>query len=107
VIECKGLFVGSVGIHPQDGWRDHLAEIGYWIGREYWGKGIASAALDKMTEYGFGALRLKKLVADVLAPNVASMRVLAKCGYEREGIFKAEVRKYDRYFDIHRFARVR
>jgi RimJ/RimL family protein N-acetyltransferase len=106
VIEYQGVFVGGVGISLQGGWRDHLGEIGYWVGKEYWGKGIASAALRQMTDYGFADLQLKKLYAGVLAPNTPSMRVLAKCGYELEGVLKLEVRKHGRYFDIHQFARV-
>ena len=105
VIEYQGLFVGSVGINPQSGWREHLGEIGYWVAEEYWGKGIASAALSQMTDYGFTAGDFRKLYAPVLAPNVASMRVLEKCGYQREAILKDEVQKGGTYFDIHHFVR--
>jgi ribosomal-protein-alanine N-acetyltransferase len=107
VIEYKGLFVGSVGITPQSGWREHLGEIGYWVGEDYWGKGIATAALRQMTEYGFKSRNFLKLFAPVLAPNVASMKVLEKCGYQLEGILKGEVQKGGIYFDTHRFARHR
>lgn len=107
VVEYQGLFVGSVGITPQSGWREHLGEIGYWVGEDYWGKGIATAALLQMTDYGFSHRHFRKLVAPVLAPNDASMRVLEKCGYQREAILKNEVQKGGIYFDIHRFARHR
>jgi [ribosomal protein S5]-alanine N-acetyltransferase len=103
VIEYQGLFVGSVGITPQSGWRDHIAEIGYWVAEDYWGKGIATAALRQMTEYGFTDANFLKLCAPVLAPNVASMRVLEKCGYQREALLKNEVQKGGSYFDIHQF----
>jgi [ribosomal protein S5]-alanine N-acetyltransferase len=105
VITFRGELVGLVGITPQNGWRAHLGEIGYWVGNEYWGKGIATSALKQMTDYGFVSLRLKKLYAPVLAPNVASMRVVAKCGYELEGILKSEVQKTGRFYDIHHFAK--
>lgn len=107
VIEYQGLFVGSVGINPQSGWREHLGEIGYWVAEEYWGKGIATAALRQMTDYGFGDRHFRKLFAPVLAPNIASMRVLEKCGYQREAILKDEVQKSGTYFDSHHFARHR
>jgi RimJ/RimL family protein N-acetyltransferase len=107
VIEYQGLFVGSVGITPQSGWREHLGEIGYWVAEDYWGKGIATAALRQMTDYGFKTRNFRKLIAPVLAPNIASMRVLEKCGYELEGILKGEVKKRGTYFDIHHFARHR
>jgi [ribosomal protein S5]-alanine N-acetyltransferase len=107
VIEYQGLFVGSVAITPQSGWREHLGEIGYWVAEEYWGKGIATVALRQMTEYGFNSRNFRKLFAPVLAPNIASMRVLEKCGYQLEGILKGEVQKGGIYFDTHRFARHR
>ena len=107
VIEYRGLFVDSVGITPQNGWRDHLGEIGYWVAEDYWGKGIASAALRQMTDYGFSNRNFRKLYAPVLAPNAASMRVLEKCGYECEAILKDEVQKSGIYFDTHHFARHR
>jgi ribosomal-protein-alanine N-acetyltransferase len=107
VIEYQGIFVGGVGITPQSGWREHLGEIGYWVGEDYWGKGIATAALRQMTDYGFINRNFRKLFASVLAPNIGSMRVLEKCGYQREGILKGEVQKGGTYFDVHHFARQR
>lgn len=107
VIEYQGLFVGGVGITPQSGWREHLGEVGYWLGEAYWGKGIATAALSQMTDYGFTSRGFRKLYSSVLPPNVASTRVLEKCGYQREAILKDEVQKNGTYFDIHQFARHR
>jgi ribosomal-protein-alanine N-acetyltransferase len=107
VIEYQGQFVGSVGITPQSGWRDHLGEIGYWVAEDSWGKGIATAALRQMTDYGFSNRNFRKLFAPVLAPNIASMRVLEKCGYHREAILKDEVQKGGTYFDTHHFVRHR
>ncbi len=105
-IEHAGELVGGIGIKAQPGWRQHLAEIGYWLGEDYWGKGIASTALQQMTENAF-ALGYRKLYAPVLATNAASMRVLEKCSYRLEGILKGEVLKDDQYFDVHHYARYR
>lgn len=107
VVEYHGVFVGTVGITPQSGWREHLGEIGYWLGQDYWGRGIATAAVQQMTDYGFSNRHFRKLYATVLAPNIASMSVLEKCGYQREGILKNEVQKGGAYFDTHHFARQR
>ncbi len=105
VIEYKNEFVGSIGITPQLGWKSHIAEIGYWIGEEYWGRGIATQALQKMTEYVFEHLKYKKLFAPVLAPNSISMRVLEKCDYELEGVLKNEVYKNDQFYDLYHYAK--
>ena len=106
-IDYDGRFVGVVGLKPQVGWRDHIAEIGYWVGEPYWGRGIGTAALREMTRQAFSDLDFRKLFAPVLAPNTASMRILEKCGYEREAILRDEVRKHGRYYDVHQFARGR
>jgi len=105
VIEYSGKFVGGIGIMPQTGWRDHIAEIGYWIGEAYWGHGIATEALRQMTEYAFLELRYRKLFGPVLEPNHASMKVLEKNNYILEGILKQEVFKNNQYFDIYQYAK--
>jgi [ribosomal protein S5]-alanine N-acetyltransferase len=104
VVEYNSEFVGGIGLKAQVGWRQHVAEIGYWLGEPYWSQGIATAALQEMTDVAF-ALGYRKLYAPVLATNAASMRVLEKCSYQLEGILKGEVLKDDRYFDIHRYAK--
>lgn len=106
-VVCDNELVGSVGITPATGWRAHVAEIGYWVGEPYWGRGIATAALREMTEYAFAIPGCEKLVVPVLAPNRASMRVLAKCGYRSEGCMIREVRKNGRTWDVQRYAKQR
>ena len=105
VIDYNGIFVGSVGITPQNGWKEHSAEIGYWLGEKYWGKGIATESLRMMTEISFSELEFRKLFAPVLGPNKASMRVLDKCGYILEGVFKQDVYKGGNYQDGYYFAK--
>ena len=105
VIEWRGEFVGSVGTTPQRGWRSHIAEIGYWLSEAYWGRGIATSALQKMSAIAFEELGFDKLFAPVLAPNRASMKVLEKNGYFLEGILKGEVVKSGQVFDIHHYAK--
>jgi len=57
--------------------RDGVREVGYWIGREYWGKGVASRALSAF----LGHVGVRPLYAHVAKHNVASRRVLEKCGF--------------------------
>lgn len=105
VIEVDGSIVGSVGLTRQTGWRTHLAEVGYWLGESYWGKGVATTALRMMCGHAFSELGIHKLFAPVLAPNTASMRVLQKCGFTKVGILADEVSKHQRYYDMHQFER--
>lgn len=69
------------------------AEIGYWLGEEYWGSGITHKAVKLMTSYGFNELHLLKIYAVIMASNEPSKRVLEKAGYEKEGYFKKSVIK--------------
>ncbi len=64
---------GNIGCWQDSGER----KVGYWIGREYWGKGIASAALSELTT----RVTERPLSASVAKHNVASIRVLKKCGF--------------------------
>ncbi len=105
VVQYEGAFVGTVGITPQTGWKAHSAEIGYWIGEEFWDKGLATEALKVMSEFAFLAMNYKKLFATVLGPNKASMRVLEKCGYGLEGVLKRDVVKGGDYFDGYYYAK--
>ena len=105
VIEYYGEFVGGIGIIPQAGWKKHSAEIGYWLGERYWGKGVATEALKLMSDMIFREMDYQKLYAQILSPNVASMSVMEKCGYVLEGILLKEVRKNGQLFDTHHYAR--
>lgn len=59
-----------------------------------------------MTDYAFSDLKLQKLYALILAPNIVSMRVVEKCAYELEEVLKQEVFKDGQYYDVHHFAKV-
>jgi RimJ/RimL family protein N-acetyltransferase len=76
-----GQVVGNVVSWEQDGNR----QVGYWLGKEYWGKGIASRALSEFLKL----LEPRPLYAHVAKHNVASLRVLQKCGFRVTG--EAEV----------------
>lgn len=75
-IEYQESFVGVVGLVPQTDVYAHAAEIGYWIGEAYWGKGIATQTVNLTTEYAFIMLELHRVYTGVFEYNKASMRVL-------------------------------
>jgi RimJ/RimL family protein N-acetyltransferase len=76
-IEFEGGVAGNVVSWEHDGERD----VGYWIGREHWGKGVATAALSAFLD----ELETRPLHAHVAAHNIGSIRVLEKCGFDRTG----------------------
>lgn len=87
-IEVDGSLAGGVGVEPYDGERDGNAAFGYWLGRAYWGRGIATEAARMFADRALESGRLRRLEASVFAENVASARVLEKCGFTREGTLR-------------------
>lgn len=101
-IDINGQVVGGIGIARIE---NNEGELGYWLGEHYWGQGIMSEAVKRITEYGFQNLGLEKLYADVFSFNNASMKVLEKNGYSLEGIHRGDVTKDGKLIDGHRFAK--
>ena len=76
-VEADSFLVGAVSLRPAPAERENL---GYWIGRPYWGRGYATAAARAVIALAFSLLDVDKLTASHLARNAASGRVMEKCG---------------------------
>jgi [ribosomal protein S5]-alanine N-acetyltransferase len=87
-IEVYGEAAGGIGLELGSDINRRSAEIGYWLGEAFWGKGITTAAVRALTSYGFKAFNLTRIFAVPFANSSASIRVLEKCGYIREGIMR-------------------
>jgi ribosomal-protein-alanine N-acetyltransferase len=105
-IEFQGNFVGVVGVAPGAFEYERSAEVGYWLGKEYWGQGIAASALTQITDLVFSSTNIVRLFATVCTPNTASARVLEKCAYYRESVQKNAIYKHGELFDAYVYARV-
>ncbi|MBA3541976.1 MAG: GNAT family N-acetyltransferase [Deltaproteobacteria bacterium] len=79
---------------------DRRAELGYWLAADEWGAGLAAEATRSMVEWGFPALGLQRIYAQVLADNRASGRVLDKLGMVLEGMKRQHVRKGTALCDV-------
>jgi RimJ/RimL family protein N-acetyltransferase len=77
--------VGGIGLERGEDVERVTAELGYWLGRAFWGRGIVSAAVREITGYAFATLGLTRVYALPFAQNRGSIRVLEKAGYTREG----------------------
>ncbi len=95
--------VGLVGAHPMADIERNTAEIGYWIGSSFQGRGLATKALRAIIPYAFSTLGKRRLQARVFEGNAASMRVLARCGFTPEGILRKAVTKDGCELDLHVF----
>jgi [ribosomal protein S5]-alanine N-acetyltransferase len=103
-IDYKNELCGVIGLIPQKDVYCKTAEIGYWLGEEYWGKGIATVALKLLTDYGLNTVGFVRLHTGVYEYNIASMKVLEKCGYTKDGIFKKAVFKNGVILDEHKYS---
>ena len=90
-VELKetGEAIGCVGYLPASASNlqipDDQCEVGYWIGKPYWGRGICTEALRLVIDYCFNEKRFTTLWGDFFPSNPASGRVMAKCGYKDTG----------------------
>jgi ribosomal-protein-alanine N-acetyltransferase len=106
-IEVDGDAIGGIGLHPGKDEHRRTAAIGYWLGEEFWGRGIATEALIAVTEHAFSRFDIERLEAFVFEWNLASARVLEKAGYTLEARLKKRVTKEGRTVDCFLFARFR
>ena len=93
-----GELVGAVGLELDQ--ENRQAELGYWIGKPYWGRGLATEAARAVLRYGFEKLCLNRIHAHYFAHNASSGRVLEKIGMVREGCRREHVRKWGRFVDV-------
>lgn len=99
-------FAGIISIIPQTDIYRHSAEIGYWLGETYQGKGIMTEAVFLVTEYAFKELNIYRIYAGVFAPNKVSANVLLKNGFHCEAIKKKAVIKNGVLLDEHLFVKL-
>ncbi len=85
--------IGGIGFH--DGLNGHKSEIGYWLAKPYWSKGIMSAAVKKVCEVGFNKFGLSRITATVFEHNIGSARVVEKCGFTLEAALLKNCYKKD------------
>jgi len=105
-IEYNGEHVGNISlVSGQDIYRKS-AEIGYFIGESYWNKGIVTTAVNMITEYGFKQLGIIRIHTGVFEYNSASMRVLEKCGFTKDGVFRKSVFKQNKIWDEVRYSKI-
>jgi RimJ/RimL family protein N-acetyltransferase len=81
--------------------REHEeAELSFWIGRPFWGRGYATEAAGAAVDRAFDALGINRIVAHHMVRNPASGRVLAQLGFRQEGLLRERVKKWGIYEDV-------
>jgi RimJ/RimL family protein N-acetyltransferase len=107
IIEHNGILAGLIGVTPGQFENERSAEIGYWLAESHWGKGLATLALQQVTEMVFNTTNIVRLFAPVFGPNSASKRVLEKSGYYQEAIQRNALFKHDQFYDAYIYAKLK
>jgi ribosomal-protein-alanine N-acetyltransferase len=94
-----GAFIGTCGFNRIDLERGRRGEIAYDLGYNWWGRGVLTAVLPVIVDFGFGRLALHRLEAMVTAGNTRSSRLLRRHGFAREGLLRGYGFWKGRYWD--------
>ena len=103
-IEVNNHVVGSIGIFLGSDIYSRSAEIGYWLGEEFWGMGIMSVAVKQICKEAFERFDIVRIFAEPLTHNIGSRKVLENAGFSIEGIMKNGVYKNGKIFDYCMYA---
>lgn len=106
-IDVDGVAVGGIGLMLQTDVQRVSAEIGFWLGEAYWGRGIVTAAIRALSSRAFGMYGLTRIFAVVFAGNTGSQRALEKAGYVQEGLLRRSAIKQGTIRDEHLYALLR
>ncbi|MCP4123892.1 MAG: GNAT family N-acetyltransferase [Bacteroidetes bacterium] len=98
-VMINGKAIGSIGLMLKGDIHCKNAEIGYWIGEPFWGKGIVSTLVPKVVTYGFEHFDINRIFGLVSHKNPASCRVLEKCGFQLEARLESTLFKQGEYHD--------
>src|SRR6056297_370181 len=104
-IEIEGRVAGAISLF--DIKKNHKAEIGYWLGKDFRRGGVMTRAIKEVCDFGFESLGLKRIYASPHADNISSHKVLEKAGFEQEGILKKEAKREDGYMNSYLMAWVK
>jgi [ribosomal protein S5]-alanine N-acetyltransferase len=105
-IETDKMSVGSIGFILKEDVYSRNIEIGYFIGESYWGKGIATKAVEQLLELLIKNYNVVRIYASVFENNKASMRVLEKNGFHLEAIHKKAVFKNNTLMDEYKWVKL-
>jgi RimJ/RimL family protein N-acetyltransferase len=99
--------IGGCGLNDFENGKSHRAEVGYWLAKPFWGRGIATAVAQRVCQHAFEEFDLVKITAYVFMLNLASARVLEKCGFVQEGLLRKHFQKDGQFIDVKLFALLR
>jgi RimJ/RimL family protein N-acetyltransferase len=99
--------IGGCGFDGFQLGTSHRAEIGYWLAKPYWGRGIMTAVVQRLCQHAFDEFGLVKIIAHIFVGNSGSARVLEKCGFQEEGFLRKHFVKDGNPIDARLFGLLR
>lgn len=99
-----GELIGGIGFHNKYGFKSHKDEIGYWLGKPFWKKGIMTKVVSAVCKIGFKEFNLIRIEATVFSSNIPSKKVLTKIGFLCEGTHSKFYLKDGEFIDADIFA---
>lgn len=106
-IEVDGAAAGMIGLQFRTDIERCSAELGYWLGEPFWGRGVMTSAITQFTCWAMPRFDLTRVYAEVFAENPSSSRVLEKAGFTRIGVLRKAAIKHGRHHDYVLYDRVR
>lgn len=106
-IEVEGQAVGGIGVILGTDIERVSGELGYWLGEEYWGRGIGSEAIRQFAPWAMERFHLSRLHADTFHDNPASARVLEKAGFTKESVKRRAAIKNGEIKDLNVYVMLR
>ena len=91
--------IGMIGLSRVNR-QDKNAEAGYWLGQDFWRKGYITEAMRLMLNFAFAELDLARVYAVVHEKNTGSIRLLEKCSFVREGVWRKATLRDGRFYDV-------
>ena len=106
-IEADGELIGSISATRCANIHFRTAELGYYLGEPYWGRGFATEAVRQICDYIYRNTDIIRIFAEPFAYNTASCRVLEKAGFQLEGLLRSNAVKNGCILDMKMYARIR
>ncbi len=106
-IVAENRVVGSIGVYRQANIHFRTAEMGYYIGEPFWGRGLGASAVGQTCRYVFEHTDILRIFAEPFAYNTASCRILEKNGFVYEGTLRCNAQKNGALLDMKMYALIK
>lgn len=106
--ESAGRMIGAIELQAGSAGKQHVSEIGFWLAKPFWGRGIMTAVVKSVVERGFREFGVRRITAPIFAPNTGSGRVLEKNGFLVEAsLMRLAYHRDGQFYDGKLYALVR